>query len=522
MATTFPNTYLETGSKDSAAVKQLQDYLVENKYLTPDAFGADKSGYGVYGPKTTAAVAALQTKLGIDNSTGVGQFGPRTIAALTGASGSQANAIGNSIGAGNVNQFGVPKDIGTILGVKPPQTSPTTPIDASALSGSTNTKSLNDILSSALNDPNPTSSIAGLLSLYGASTDQQKEVDKQNAELLTLTKSLGQEDADLKAELEKNGVPAAYQQIKELNLEAAQLKGELDAFDVETEKGIAAIEDQPVTARVVAGQQAKLQKQRNLDKMAKAAKLAGVVGLAQAYQGNAELGTKLAEQSVSLKYAPIKNAITVLKEQLKISGDSADKAESRNAKIIAGLIGLKENQLNKQEADEKQIASLAVQAAANGAPAAVVRAIQASTDPVSAAQTGSQWLKGNLESVNSNGSNGTKVFSSTQQNKGAQVAGLDLAGFNALDYEVKNYFVNNTGADEFIAAVNGIRNGTEKLQDILDEIDQSGLPAPVVAYLKQKAQEAAPAGSSGGGGILGTVGGWFSSGWNGVKSILGL
>lgn len=517
-SSSFPNTYLETGSKDTAAVKQLQDYLVGSGYLTE---AQKATGYGTYGPQTTAAVAALQQKLGIDNSSGVGQFGPRTIAALTGASGSQANAIGNSVGAGNVNQYGVPKDIGAILGVKPPNTSPTSPIDASALSGSTNTKNLNDILGAALNDPNPTSSIAGLLSLYGASTDQQKEVDKQNAELMALTKSLGNEGADTSAALEANGVNEAYRNIKELNLQAAQLKGELDAFDVDTEKGVAAIEDQPVTARVVSGQQAKLQKQRNLEKMAKAATLAGVVGLAQAYQGNAELGTQLAQQSVTLKYAPIKSAIAVLKEQLKISGDSADKAESRNAKIISGLIGLKENQLNKQEADEKAIQALAIQAATNGAPAAVIRAIQASADPVSAAAAGSTFIKGNLESTGA-GSSDTKVFSPTQQNKGAQVAGLDLAGFNGLDYEVKNYFVNNTGADEFIAAVNGIKNGTEKLADIEKELDSSGLPAPVVAYLKQKAQAAAPADQGGGGGVLGTVGGWFSSGWNGVRSILGL
>lgn len=519
MAYLPPTTFLETGSKDTAAVKQLQDYLVENKYLTE---AQKATGYGTYGPQTTAAVAALQKNLGVDNSTGVGQFGPRTIAAINGASGTQGNAIADSLKSGNVNQYGIPNNIGDILGVKNGTPSPTSPIDASKLSGSMNTKSLNDILSSALSDPNPTSSIAGLLSLYGASTDAQKEVDKQNAEMLALTRSLGNEDKDLQAELEKQGVPGAYQQVKELNLKGAQLKGELDAYDVETEKGIAAIEDQPVTARVVAGQQAKLQKQRSLEKMAKAAELSAVVGLAQAYQGNAELGAQLAEQSVKLKYTPIRNAIQVLKEQINIAGNSADKADARNSKIIGGLISLKENQIDKAEANDKQIQALAIQAATNGAPAAVIRAIQASPDPVSAASAGSSFIKGNLESVTGSGTGADKTFSPTQQNKGAQVAGLDLAGFNGLDYEVKNYFVNNTGADEFIAAVNGIKNGTESLQDILSELDSSGLPAPVVAYLKQKAQAAAPADGSGGGGILGTVGGWFSSGWNGVKSILGL
>jgi hypothetical protein len=51
-------------------------------------------GYGTYGPKTTAAVAALQSQLGVDNSSGIGYFGPRTLAALQSGVGGGMSASG--------------------------------------------------------------------------------------------------------------------------------------------------------------------------------------------------------------------------------------------------------------------------------------------------------------------------------------------------------------------------------------------------------------------------------------------
>ena len=81
---TPPTVNLEPGSKDTVNVKKLQDYLVANGYMTQEEVD---TGYGTYGPRTTAAVAKLQQSLGVDNKTGVGYFGPRTIAAIGGDSG---------------------------------------------------------------------------------------------------------------------------------------------------------------------------------------------------------------------------------------------------------------------------------------------------------------------------------------------------------------------------------------------------------------------------------------------------
>lgn len=75
----MPSTQLQPGSIDTAAVKQLQSYLVNQGFLTAAQMA---TAPGIYGPQTTAAVAALQKAHGVDNSSGVGFYGPLTIAAL--------------------------------------------------------------------------------------------------------------------------------------------------------------------------------------------------------------------------------------------------------------------------------------------------------------------------------------------------------------------------------------------------------------------------------------------------------
>src|SRR3990167_474344 len=84
----YPTTNLQPGAT-GAEVKKLQDYLVSQGYMTQEQVD---TGYGTYGPRTTAAVKALQEKLGVDNSTGPGYWGPRTLAAV------QSLTVGSPIG----------------------------------------------------------------------------------------------------------------------------------------------------------------------------------------------------------------------------------------------------------------------------------------------------------------------------------------------------------------------------------------------------------------------------------------
>jgi len=87
-----PNVQLYPGSTDTANVKKLQDYLVGLGLMTQAEVD---TGYGVYGPKTTAAVSKLQQKLGVDTSAGgIGNYGPKTSAAALSSTTTQPTTNG--------------------------------------------------------------------------------------------------------------------------------------------------------------------------------------------------------------------------------------------------------------------------------------------------------------------------------------------------------------------------------------------------------------------------------------------
>lgn len=73
-----PNVSLQPG-QSGTQVKQLQDWLVSQGYLTQ---GQVATGPGIYGPQTTAALAKWQQDHGVDTAGNPGYFGPRTMAAI--------------------------------------------------------------------------------------------------------------------------------------------------------------------------------------------------------------------------------------------------------------------------------------------------------------------------------------------------------------------------------------------------------------------------------------------------------
>jgi peptidoglycan hydrolase-like protein with peptidoglycan-binding domain len=79
----YPKSSLQPGQTGSD-VKKLQDFLVSQGYLTQAQVN---TGYGTYGPQTTAAVKAFQRDKGVDSSSGPGYWGPKTIAAAGGQGG---------------------------------------------------------------------------------------------------------------------------------------------------------------------------------------------------------------------------------------------------------------------------------------------------------------------------------------------------------------------------------------------------------------------------------------------------
>jgi len=75
----YPTISLAPSQTYKKEVEQLQKYLVSQGYMTQAEMNL---GPGYYGPKTTAAVAKLQTKLGVDTAGYPGYWGPKTLAKL--------------------------------------------------------------------------------------------------------------------------------------------------------------------------------------------------------------------------------------------------------------------------------------------------------------------------------------------------------------------------------------------------------------------------------------------------------
>lgn len=72
-----PNVNIQKGSTDSANIKKLQDYLVDQGYMTQAQVD---TGYGTFGPQTTAALTAWQKANGVGDASSWGNWGPISIA----------------------------------------------------------------------------------------------------------------------------------------------------------------------------------------------------------------------------------------------------------------------------------------------------------------------------------------------------------------------------------------------------------------------------------------------------------
>ena len=115
----FPTQALQPGTKGDQ-VLALQKYLVSQGLLTQAQMD---TGPGIYGPQTTAAVAALQANLGVDNSGGVGFFGPKTLEKLkSGAQGAGPQMSQQGMMGGASSSPMQPSMGGASSGPMPPST----------------------------------------------------------------------------------------------------------------------------------------------------------------------------------------------------------------------------------------------------------------------------------------------------------------------------------------------------------------------------------------------------------------
>lgn len=460
--------------------------------------------------------STLAANYGIQNYTGTAAQNLGLLAALrshsAGATPTQAGSLGAAVGNGNTNALGIPNNINDVMGGSPGAPSPSSPVDLTNLSA-TNPDLAPLLAAGALGNLN-SSQIAGLSAVLSASKSAQDNYTSLGNDLTTAVASEGGESSDLQTALNAAGVPQAQSQLNDLNTTVANLQGQLSAFDAETDQGNNNLTQQAIPEGLIQGQQAAYQAQRALTRSSMSAQLSAEAALVQAYQGNIDSATKLATQAVDTKYSAIQNQISVLQTQLGIAKDNLTGAQSSQANVINELLSMQSDQLKTEQATQTQIQTLAITAASNGAPLSVVRAIQASSDPVSAATAAGTYANKDSTIATGGGSSGT--FTSTQLNKGAANSGVSISDFKGLDADTQNYFINTYDSSQLekdIAAMG--TSGGKTAQQIADDVSTSNLPdgAKTVIYTRVGAQP--DSGNSGGSGFLGSA-------WDGIKNFLGI
>lgn len=193
-----PTSDLAAGAS-GANVQQLQDYLVQMGYLSPQQL---TGGQGTYGPQTTAAVTQLQQQLGVTPN---GQYNSQTQQAL---SAKYQNVFNSVQSTPSPNQAGLANaQISQLT-----QQSDDPVMNAMTSSLAPIMQSLNQVLS---NINNPALTSVSLQNEYN-SLSAQYDLPDMNAQLLNLQNVMNGSTDDIRQELTASGGSASESQIQAL------------------------------------------------------------------------------------------------------------------------------------------------------------------------------------------------------------------------------------------------------------------------------------------------------------------
>lgn len=186
--------------------------------------------------------------------------------------------------------------------------------------------------------------------LFGFQTDSMKTLAEERTKLNdSLKTSLGElegkEDFVAK-ELERLGVPKDIETLRGLNTSIANDIGELST-------GVQKIGDQAIPTGLIAGQQGRLKSEIKARIDAKQAQAA-------ALQGNIELATKLANQSVTSHFAPIEQKIKNTLAYLEQNKDDFSAEEKRRADVVEQVLKEKQIEIDNAKQERSKVMDLLI------------------------------------------------------------------------------------------------------------------------------------------------------------------
>jgi hypothetical protein len=203
-------------------------------------------------------------------------------------------------------------------------------------------------------------------------TNAQNKADELSSNLFSTLPKLSGQTQELQAQQDLAGVNQLRQDVNNLNSLINIKNAELAQGDAMLAAGINNIENQAIPMEFITGQQASLQRQAAIVRASKSAEIGMYTAQLQAKNGSLTLALDTAQRAVDVKYAPIKEYLSIAQQQLEAIQPILNRDEKRQAEKRSFIL----EQYNSQIADakilEKQKNDIILTATQSGAPGELV------------------------------------------------------------------------------------------------------------------------------------------------------
>ena len=324
-----------------------------------------------------------------------------------------------------------------------------------------------------------TAPVAPTETLTPAEQAAQGNAETLSQGISTSEGELAGQAADTTAAINAAGVPQMTAQLTSLNNTITTLTANLATFDTQNAQIQQNISQQPVAMSIITGQQAAQQAQSAITRASMVSEIGMYNAQVQATQGNITLATQTATQAVAAKYAPIQEQIQIQQAQLTALQPILTSAEAKIAANQSIALTQYNNQVSAAADLQKQIATLAVNAAGYGANANTVAKINSATTLAGALSAASGYVSDPLAKQLTETTIAKNVADINAEDQATSAANISnvistLPTFNGQPYYTATQLTGMTAQEkaafQATAAAQGIKVLTPKDSDALSTI----------------------------------------------------
>ena len=230
----------------------------------------------------------------------------------------------------------------------------------------------------ATTTPTPTDSyVAGLdtgnagfksiIDTIMAPDPSQSKIDPLQQKINDLTGQEYNKPVDYQAQLDKYGFTTNVNDLQNLNTQIASVKAQYDSLQNQNA-------DLPIASRIIGGTADRLTRQS-------AVELGGLSSMAQALQGNISMAQKIAEDTITMKYAPIEADIKNQQDQITNIYNDLTREDQQKADALTATLNERTRLINEQKQNESDINDIMTSAAKGGADLTTLQNIMSAQTP---------------------------------------------------------------------------------------------------------------------------------------------